>query len=271
MTSPPKFSLGSSAQVIKPPGSDGQDTYNVTMSAGDIYFTGRIVAYGDRAKTAQEQLDFLREQLCYLFQPTSWGLLSFFSATGARHIRCRAPALPTFGERFNNSVTFAVDLVADRPLWEGEEQTASAGSNYFNHRFPWFLPAEGAPFAISFASVVVNNRTPVDIFPIVEVNETYGQLVDILNETTGAFLSVSRIVGTNQKLVIDTERATVWLWELANGAWAQKENVLNWLSIDSQIDQFRIVPGANQLSTNKNVQGQKPIMTIRWREPFLGV
>ena len=68
LAAPPKCAVGSSAQVIKPPGGDGQDTYNVTLDAGHIFLTGKIVAYGDRVAMLERQLEELTEEMVISYE-----------------------------------------------------------------------------------------------------------------------------------------------------------------------------------------------------------
>jgi hypothetical protein len=129
----------------------------------------------------------------------------------------------------------------------------------------------GKPAAFSFASVraVIYNTTLYDLFPTVTVYNSKSP-VHVINERTGAFLKFKIPTGENRRLVAYIRNATAVLEENIGGKWVYTENVIHYLTLDSHLTDFVIVPGENEFTINK-AEGENPILVITANEPVMGV
>ena len=274
LTDAPTDTVDSAAQVVRSPGRDGARTYHVTRGQRRVTLRGSVVALGNREIPNQAVLDQHRQRLCAVFDPKHFGTLIYHAAAGDYRLsRCRTVGTPVFGPRFENYVPFSVEIISDDALWaEDKERVSKLGALYNNLRFPWFLPDTGTPLSIVYAEARVTNPTPEAVYPLVEVYDTSGAFVNVLNETTGVRFNIGRAVGTDQKLVIDCAESAVWLYEqMADGKWVRAGNALNWLSLDSDLTAFTVEPGENVFNINEDIPDEQPVMILRWRVPVMGV
>lgn len=260
--------LDSRSQTVVTPEQDGQTTYNVWRGNRRVMINGYIRAESHR------HMDDLKNTMRATFDPKLFGDLVFTNFTGQFYLRCRAPSLPSLISDGSSGLLhkFSVTLESDAPYFTNyPSKQVEAGATYLNHRFPLFLPREGAPFAISFVDAIAFNASDINIYPTIEIMDTKGATVHIVNDTTGAFLHILQPVAENQKMVVDTNRATAVLYESKNGKWEPIGSVLKWLSLDSQIKGFYLAPGGNIINVNEDLPTGKPITIIKYAIPAIGV
>lgn len=270
----PGDTLSSASQVVMPPGQDGADEYNITRRQRSIFIEGMIIAEGNKNVSVQTELDRLRKRLTSVFDPRRTGVLIYNTADGRYRLsRCRSPSTPQYGKCVQNILPFVIELTSGDSLWESDTRySLPLGTAYFNLRFPLFIPDEGFPMDVEFMDAIINNDTTLDIKPVIDVFDTSGAHVTVVNETTGTYITVSHDVQEHQKMTIDVANATVKLFEKDGDNWKLVDNnILNWMTPDSDLTSFVIVPGINSFTINDDLPGVKPIMTIFWRIPYVGV
>lgn len=263
-------------QSDSPPGWNGQNTYGATLSGRSIILTGTIQGIGNKNRSAQAVYDEVINRLCFAFDPRYEGLLTFHLEEKDVAIRCRPVAIPQPKKRFEGLpiAEFSVDFIADLPHWhEAKERYVMLGVLRNDMRFPLFLNVNGgSPAGLIYNLLNANNPTLQPIFPIVEVFGST-ELVRVDNTTTGRHIEVNRPVGANQKMVIDTRKYRVELYQMdTQGAYQFAENVSHWITEDSTDGwPFTLVPGENLLKINDEVAASTPVSVVRYHVPIMGV
>ncbi len=250
-------------ETVTPPRSDGDYTVFVSNGPRTINITGPIVAYGNRAYSAQAALDDRRAELCEAFNPKHFGRLTYYSEAGGRSIRCRPAALPTFEKRTENAQAFDIDLQADVSGWESaEEKIAVLGDQTRLFRFPWHV--SNTVFGYSITQARIHNPSTEDIYPVIEVCPT-AELVTVRNKTTGRHISINRPIRQGQKLVINMRDCSATIHS-PDGSSA---DVSYWLTMGSEF--FALEPGQNVLTVENESPNETPVTSIRYRLPYMGV
>lgn len=258
------------------PEQDGQTTYGATLTPRKIILTGTIQGIGSKTRDAQASLDEVADRLSAAFNPRHEGELIYHLYERDVSIRCRPDAFPSMQKRFYETAisTFSVDLTADSPYWhEAQERIVPLGVLYPSMRFPLFISnAGGSPAGIIYNLLNAKNTTKEQILPIVEVFGTT-ELVKVENKTTGRFIEVNRPIAANQKMVIDTAKYRVDLFEQdGDGAYQWAQNVTHWITLESTNQwPFTLEPGENLIKINDEIAADAPVAVIRYRIPVMGV
>jgi len=198
-------------------------------------------------------------------------MLYYYSYIGdnGKKIRCRPTGLPAYEHDFNNLIKFKLGFDSDGAMWKKTEMLFAAfGMKLNNLRYPKFM---GTPYAYAYiySNAVLNNTTIYDIPPVVTIYNSVIP-VEVTNITTGTFLKFKIPTGLNKRIVIDVENATAILEENINGTWEFTGNVIHYLTLDSRLTDFLIVPGENKFKV-KTVEGDNPVLTITGHEFIMGV
>lgn len=262
--------VGESA-AVKIPGRDGKKTYGVTRGSRNITIECAVVSTGNKNKWTKQEMSENRDYVAKCFDPNYFGMLYYYSYRGdkGKQIRCKPTGLPAFDDDFNNLFKFRLGFESDGSVWEKVEKLyASLGMTVNKLRFPRFSGKPSA-FALIYPKAVINNTTLYDIYPVVTVYDSLLP-VHVLNKTTGSFLKFKIPTGIDRRIVIDIYNASAILEEKINGEWEYRENVIHYLTLDSRLTDFVIVPGENEFDV-MTAEGEKPILTISAHEIVMGV
>ncbi|MHC1694612.1 MAG: hypothetical protein AB9835_04905 [Eubacteriales bacterium] len=261
--------VSGNAQAVRAPGQDGETVYNITRSARTVNIVGHIWTTGSHLKTVEAAVEEQKNYLCYTFDPKYFGTLIYTTDAGAKMLRCRPVALPVFGKPHHGLTSFDIDLRSERWDWvDAKEISASIGKVQPNWFFPYFV--WGSPLAFVYATMTLRNDTPYELSPVVTVYNC-DTAVEVANQTTGQTLRFNHAVGADEKLIVDTENATAILYEMQDDVWVFKANVLNWLTLDSDITAFKVAPGDNSFIITKQTSTSEPVLTVSFHKPLAGV
>jgi len=264
--------LTGEANSVKAPGRDGKTTYNLTRSQRNIQINCSIAVKGNNIKLMKKTLSENRDYAARCFDPKYFGTLCYYAYSGDRgkQIRCRPTGVPAFENDFNNLVKFRLGFESDDSLWEKIDALyASLGMKGNNYRFPHFT---GAPSAFSFVSAkaALYNSTLYDISPVVTVYNS-AVPVHVVNVNTGAFLKFKCPTGKGHRLIADVKNTTAVLEQYINNKWVYKQNVIHYLTLDSDLTNFVIAPGENEFKIMEIGEDETPILVIQAHEPIIGV
>jgi len=263
--------MSGDANSVKIPGRDGARTYDLTRSQRYVSIEGHIMPDAKDAQLMGKLMSEFKDNAARCFDPGFFGTLYYYAYPGdkGKKLRCRPTGIPAFELPDSWLVRFRVGFESDNAVWESAEtMTASLGMTRNNHRFPWYM---GGRIAFAFISVraIIINTTRYNLYPKVTVyNSTIP--VHVWNETTGTFLKFNKATGHNHRLVVDVKNATAILEENINNKWVFKENVIHYLTLDSHLTDFVIVPGENEFKILA-ADGEKPILVITANEIVMGI
>jgi hypothetical protein len=263
--------MSGEANSIKIPGKDGAVTYDLTRSQRHIEISCSVISKGSREKLMKQSQTENRDYISRCFDPGFFGVLYYWGSwqDKGKKIRCRPTGIPAFEDDINNLTNFNLGFESDGSAWSSiEELRASLGIKWGNHRFPAFT---GFPTAFSYITTraIIYNPTRYDIKPTVTVYNSKLP-VYVTNETTGAFLKFKIPVEKNQRMIVDIKNTSAILEEYTDYNWTYKENVIHYLTLDSHLTDFVIVPGNNELTIDK-AEDENPILTVTANTPILGV
>lgn len=261
--------VAAEANSVKAPGQDGATTYSLTRSQRGIQIAAAVLV--DGGESVKQALSEQRDYLAKVFDPMYFGLMQYYSFDGDRgkQIRCRPTAFPVFDASVGRSVKFKVGFLSDISLWEEIIPTVTEfGYTLNNWTFPYYL----FPTAFSFAFVTgsITNTTLYNVYPVLTVYNS-DIAVEIINKTTGKSLKFNRAVGENQRIVVDTKNTTAILEEQINSQWIFRENVMNRLTLESDIAEFYIIPGENVFDAVSPSTKTTPILNVYTHLPVAGV
>lgn len=256
--------VSSAAHTVKPALSDGAITESLVLDQ-------RIISI-DGIFTVSHISQFMSRQnmLFEAFNPKFMGTLYCYHEDEARQIRCRATATPDVSSQTERSCNFRIDLISDDAYWESAElYHKSIGILENLLTFLRSVSAEGSPYSrISYIGLI-DNITPLNAPPIIEVFSETDTFVKVENETTGEYFIIDRPIGQNQKMVIDVKRKTAGIWELQDGAYVFIGNVLNYLTTDSIL--WELVPGINIVRISTGNPEDETQAVISYRLKYGGV
>jgi len=259
------------ANAVKIPGRDGAVTYNLTRGQRSVSIECAVISTGDKNKWMKQTQAENRDFVARCFDPKYFGTLYYYAYEGdtGKKIYCRPTGSPADDPDFNNLFKFKLGFLSDDAFWEKVEALfAALGMVHNNYRFPHFMGGASA-FAFVYGKAVIYNPTLYDIFPVVTVYNSEIP-VNVVNVNTGKFLKFKIPTEENRRIVIDIKNITATLEENINGSWQYKENVIHYLTLDSRITDFVIVPGHNEFKI-ETAEGANPTLTITAHEPVMGV
>ena len=263
--------LSGEANSIKPPGRDGKKTYSLTRGARRISIECSVISTGDSTKWMTQTRAENRDIVAQAFDPNYFGTLYYYShpEDKGKKIRCRPTGLPVFDNDFNNLFKFKIGFESDESVWESaEELSASLGTSFNNHRFPQFMGAATA-FAYVYSKAEITNDTSYNLFPVITVYNSTTP-VNVKNTTTGTYLKFKISTGQNHRITIDVKNASAVREEYINNEWTNQENVIHYLTLDSHLTSFIVVPGLNKFTIDTAGE-ESPVLIISANEIVMGV
>lgn len=236
----------------------------------DALLNERTISIGFRIKEDSiEDLFELRRRVASIFNPKfGLGELRYEYPGGVKVINAVADHVPTFpsggsnhGPTFQRSM---ITLICPDPYWRDIESISkpmSAIEPRFS--FPLKFPVE---FGSEGSRQVYDNIGDVPAPVLIEFR---GPATNpkVINETTGEFIQLNRILGPDDRLFIDTSIGNKTV-EIVDGA-GNRTNVFNWLDVNSTL--FDLELGENTISYVADDGRENAIVQITYQNRYVGI
>ncbi len=264
-----RTSIGAIVQVNKSPLQDGANTSNAVLDQLQLKISAAIKCLGNSGLTASRVKDETVNILNQAFSPKTFGTLYYNNARGSQFIRARPITTPAIIEEpsCTNIIRVEVELISDDSYWsDTSDNEQRIGFSTGKLTFPFSLPLIFGEY--SNESTIINPTT-LEANTIIEIMTTSDK-IKVENKTSRNFVEVERPIAENQKMIIDSKRAVVELWEKDEyGVFHFEEDASNWLGLKS--DMIKLLPGENILSIENQGSYGIPVAVIKWHNPIMGV
>ncbi|MCM0648628.1 phage tail family protein [Clostridium swellfunianum] len=236
---------------------DGVTIIAQSLDVRDISIEGTIVS------DEQEETLGYRRELIKIFNPKLTGVLRYELDDFIKEIDCKIEMPPVFQHTEFNFKSFLIQLMCPDPLWKnaittGEQITTWIGGWKFKFKLPFKFKTKGETKKNIFNSGHV--ETPIEvIFKGPATNPS------IINQTTGEFIKINKVLTSDDTLYITTEFGNKKVEIEKNGA---RANAFNYIDLDSSF--FWLQVGDNLIEyTTESLEPQS--VEIRYKNRYLGV
>ena len=255
-------------------GLNGTVLVNAQLSNRQCVVKATVMAHniGSATDPVKAVLDRYRRILCRAADPTRRGRLTYRNNSGeVFFIEALPQSLPVFSSETPSTITFLLDLVADEPYWQLEEQhSVEIGKAVTAAQLPATLPMTLA--TVTAMTVAVENNSDVPVHPTVRVNPTPLPVM-LTNHANGKRLAMSAKVDDGYYAIIKTTHGgqEVRLWRESVLGDEMVETVTHWLAPQSDTD-FALEPGSNLLTINDTLNAEgAPTCVVTWHDARMGV
>lgn len=234
--------------IIKAPMQDGEFTLQDANGKIQNYLDKKqLVVSGAIIGNSLTDLNNKKKELSRIFNPKYGSTLLYNNGTYEREIECVVEMSPAFNSEKSGSgfyyQLFSSTLRASRPFWLDKDWSGGA----FSLSKPMFKFDLILTDNYEFETDGENRRTftnagDVDAPVYIEFN---GPATNpkIINETTGEFIKVTKVLAAYEKLIINTTEGNKYV--IFNSG-STEENAFGLLSHDSKL--FSLIPGNNTIS-----------------------
>ncbi len=232
------------ATTVSYVGQPGQVTLSKTPEARTITISGRV-----QGETGQRR--FLTERLCAAFDNTKEGTLTIYDRGKIRRIKGYTSSAPTFGERGFGSAPFTLAITCDNPFFmDGQDSSIAIYSRVDNLFTPMTFPRV---FTYRNTVGVCMNNGDVPVLPIIRITVTrsadeHTSGIRITNKTTGSFILLQYNAEAGETIEVDANARTI--------TGSRGGDLLFYKSTDTQLQDFELMPGKNEIEVTGNGEGQ---------------
>lgn len=255
--------LDADIQSSKAPYQDGTTYLDTLLNERNISIGLRIEA------KSIEKLYELRRNIASIFNPKfGLGQLRYEYPGGVKVIEAVSDHVPSFpsgksnrGPLFQRSM---IDLVCPDPYWRDVESISEPMRAIIpGFSFPLKFPVE---FGTEGSSQVYENVGDVPAPVLIEFR---GPATNprVINETTGEFIQLNRVLGPEDRLFIDTSigNKTVEIVDISGN----RTNVFNWLDVNSTL--FDLELGENKITYLADDGRENAIVQITYQNRYVGI
>jgi hypothetical protein len=250
-------------QLQKSPFQDGKTYVDNALEPREITLEVAILADDN------ESIFDLRKTLSQVFNPKlGEGVLRYEYDVYVKEITAvvdKPPVYPSGSsnrmEKFQKAM---VTLICPSPFWldiadVSEPLIAWLGKLQYPLTFPTEFGAQGD-------SRVLSNEGDVSTPLLIEFRGPATNPI-VTNKTTGEFIKVNRDLTATDRLVIDTAFGRKRVEIVADNG--TKTNVFNWIDLNSTF--FQLVTGDNEIEYNADSGKDTAVVTISWRNRYVGI
>lgn len=247
--SPPFFlekldqSIGVSRDSQKAIGQNGQTTLGVLYQARTIMLSLAFIGLkNNRYDWEEMRKNWLK--IGNVFIPDKVGTLYYKNDGGSYKIQCMPIEMPDFDVSVATLGKFKLQLVADNPFWLTKQDFISKlGQTIGGIKYPLRYPLQYGKI-IREAVIEIDLNMPIPC--TIEV-QTAAAYIRIVNNTTGEFIRIDRPLNNNQKMIVNTEDATVAIVELNSYGGEKSREYANYrITLDSRY--FLLAVGENRIT-----------------------
>ena len=166
----------------------------------------------------------------------------------------------------DNLLDMQMAFHCDSPYWFSLDEdyiTLQMGDGSFE--LPFSFPIR---FGRRDFSQTARNAGAVDA-PVRITIEGTGEMPTLYNHTTGARITVARVIARGEQLIIDTDPTHLTV-KVADAS-GQEENAFGYLDASLAITAFGLRPGDNLIEYAPSVVSNESRVTLRWHKRYEGV
>lgn len=225
-------------------GQPGQVTLSKTPEARTISISGMV-----RSENGQRR--FLTERLCAAFDNTKKGTLTIYDRGKIRRIEGYTSSAPVFGDRGFGKAPFTLTITCDNPFFkDGQDSSIAISSRVDNLLTPMTFPRV---FTYRNTLGVCMNNGALPVLPIIRIvvsqnADSYTAGLRITNRTTGSYILLNYNATAGETIEVDTDQRTITSSRIGD--------LLFYKSTDTQLQDFLLVPGKNEVEVTGNGDGQ---------------
>lgn len=246
----------------KSPGQNGATYLNSYVNTRNVTITIALNAENETA------LNDLKRTLSRLFNPNLKSKLKYSNGTYTYDIDVVVEKTPDFIQTNRNpNYQFCfISLIAHNPYWKDLEFTEevlsiSAGGFEFDLELGDTFEFETG----GLTTIVVDNIGDVPT-PIEVTFNGRASIAKLTNNTTGEYISVNKQIQNGEQIIVNTEKGNKSVI-FDNGV--VTANAFSYIDLDSTF--FELVPGENTLTYSSGFMQGNPVITIKYKNMYLGV
>lgn len=255
--------LGVSVRTQKSPFQNGSTRIASYYDNRDITLTFMALA------CSESEIIELRRQAQRLFNPNIESTLTYVRGDYTKEIKCYANSTPSYNndEKTSFRQQFFVSLTAHDPFWVDIESTGQIMSfSIGNFGFELEIEEDGIELETEGTNrTTLSNEGDVET-PVEIIFTGPASNPKIMNETTGKFIQVNKVLGLGESLIINTEFGNK---KVMFDDGSTQTNAFNSISLDSTF--WRLQTGDNEVSYTADSGIDVASVVINFKNRFIGI